>query len=184
MQRIYCIRHFSHLIQPENDGAALCKIFIDFLISYYSCGNQEETMSSVLTFSRDEDFASSILVSCLSQCFVSFCESKINNRPQHSMRCSSNTKTTPTSPECWAQKWVRPYQYGGNNECLVCQGLWDINIQTCGVHCQGVVGVPDPNLTEKRMQEKINDYCGINNVLLGSNFTETVLLFWQDPHHL
>lgn len=40
------------------------------------------------------------------------------------------------------------HQNSGDNERLVRQRLGDINVQAGGVHCQGVVGIPDPDLTE------------------------------------
>ena len=65
------------------------------------------------------------------------------------------------------------YQYSGDNERLVCQRLWDIDVQAGGVHCQGVVGVPDPNLAEKENQHKIKAHWWINNVC--SNSTAALL---------
>lgn len=69
-----------------------------------------------------------------------------------------------------------PYQNCGDSEGLVCQSLWDINIQAGGVHCQSVVGVPDSNLMENTKQGKINNYYRINNVPL--SFASLVCILW------
>lgn len=50
------------------------------------------------------------------------------------------------------------YQDSGYDERFVCQRLWDINIQTGGVHGQGVVRVPDPDLKGKTTQEDVMSY--------------------------
>lgn len=61
------------------------------------------------------------------------------------------------------------HQYCGDDERLVGQRLRDVNVQTGGIHCQGVIGVPDPDLresTEEKVRRGIiKGYWWINNAL-------------------
>lgn len=60
-------------------------------------------------------------------------------RSQHSRRRSQH----PGLPE-------GPHQYRGDDECLVGQCLRDVDVKAGGIHGQGVIGVPDPDLAASR----------------------------------
>ena len=55
------------------------------------------------------------------------------------------TETLPTRPPPGNTR-RGPYQYGGDDERLVGQGLRHVDVQAGGVHGQGVVGEPHADL--------------------------------------